>query len=97
MNIWLESRRTEQAKLRKTLKNVEITITEMDKQIIEKHKEGEPLQVDLDKFMKLNKNVDCEIVMFNAIYYRIQKARKLKLSMKSYFNLQSGLEPADGQ
>ena len=89
----LETRQAEQKKLRKTIKNTKTTIETLENEIKEKVVVNEPILKEYNKYFNMNKAILEDLSVYNSKIQQIEKAKKLKLSSKSYLNLQAGLMP----
>jgi hypothetical protein len=69
----------------------------IDTEIKEREMANEPTLKDYEKYLMLNRMIAEDLNQFDMQVEQIRKARMLKLSMKSYLNLQSGLLPSEEQ
>ena len=81
--------------MKKTIKSTKITIETLENEVKEKETANDPILKEYEKYLKIHKALVDDLNLFNSQIQQIEKAKKLKLSTKSYMNLQAGLLPSD--
>jgi hypothetical protein len=74
-----------------------MTIESLENEIKEKETANDPILKEYSKYLNMHKAIVEDLNTFNSQIQQIEKAKKLKLSTKSYMNLQVGLLPSEEQ
>jgi hypothetical protein len=83
--------------MKKTIKTTKMTIESLENEIKEKETANDPILKEYSKYLNMHKAIVEDLNTFNSQIQQIEKAKKLKLSTKSYMNLQVGLLPSEEQ